>query len=121
MQSPQSLQSFTDFFIGFSSQAVVTRQDEVGLALGRLASVVEQVAELMQQGREVVVVTSGAVAFGKNLLSQQNALARSIRQTLSARGAAGASSVDPRACSATGQGGLISLYQRCGAEAEAEH
>lgn len=94
--------------------AVVTRQDEVGLALGRLASIVEQVAEMMQQGREVVLVTSGAVAFGKQLLSQQNALSRSIRQTLKVggtRSVAQTPSVDPRACSAAGQGGLVSLYQ----------
>eukprot|EP01147_Barroeca_monosierra_P010226 gene10226-2382_t len=91
--------------------AVITRQDEVGVALGRMASIIEQAAELQQQGREVILVTSGAVAFGKQLLQQQNALSRSIRQTLKFTGASQPTGVDPRAASAAGQGGLVSLYQ----------
>ncbi|EGD76772.1 aldehyde dehydrogenase 18 family [Salpingoeca rosetta] len=91
--------------------AVITRQDEVGVALGRMASIIEQASELQQQGREVILVTSGAVAFGKQLLQQQHALSRSIRQTLKVGGRHTLGGVDPRAASAAGQGGLVSLYQ----------
>ena len=91
--------------------AVVTRSDERGLAIGRLASLIEQVSQLHNDGREIVLVTSGAVAFGKQLMHAQSAMGRTLRQAMSKGGEAGAAPmVDPRSCSAVGQGGLVALY-----------
>src|SRR3954471_8412976 len=73
---------------------VVTR-DGVELALGRLSALVEEMAGLRRQGREVVLVSSGAVGMGMRVLGlKERPRSLGLRQ----------------ACAAVGQGNLMHVY-----------
>jgi glutamate 5-kinase len=75
----------------------VITHPESGLALGRLCSLVEGVAAVHRGGREVVLVSSGAVGMGQRALG----LARRP-DSLGLR----------QACAAVGQGQLMALYSQ---------
>jgi len=93
-------------------------------SLSRMASIVENAAKLVREGKEVLIVTSGAVGVGRQRLSKQSVLRRSMSELLTQRelnidqqdralgiptekGKASYSS----ACAAAGQLGLMSLYE----------
>ncbi len=73
---------------------VVTREDG-GVALGRLGRLAEQIQGLRRDGREVLLVTSGAIGLGAECLGF------SRRPT---------GVIDRQACAAAGQGALMALY-----------
>ena len=87
--------------------AVITRDDECGIALGRLASIAEQAAELQNSGRSVILVTSGSVGFGKMLLHEQKRLSTPMGALRRGKDW----TPDPRAAAAVGQPSLMALYQ----------
>lgn len=89
--------------------AVVTRKDGCGIALGRVASIVEQISQLQNSGKKIILVTSGAVAFGKQKLAEEIIMSKSVRQTVGDKGSFDID-IDPRACAASGQSGLMALY-----------
>ena len=62
----------------------------------------------------MVVVTSGAVAIGKLHMKQEKQLSKSVRHALlnSRDGFLGeGEELEPRACAASGQVGLMTLYE----------
>src|SRR3954471_9268410 len=73
----------------------VVTHDGVELALGRIMGIVESIARLRHSGREVVLVSSGAVGMGMRVLGlKERPRSLGLRQ----------------ACAAVGQGHLMSTY-----------
>ena len=58
----------------------------------------------------MLMVTSGAVAFGKQILRQETMMKRSVREALTSKFEKARLSIDARACAASGQSGLMALY-----------
>lgn len=73
----------------------VVAQADGRLALGRMGALVEQLDALRRQGREVILVSSGAVGLGAERLGFDRP-PRSV--------------VDRQACAAAGQGALMAFY-----------
>ncbi len=74
--------------------AVVTREGE-SLALGRLCSLIESMARMQLAGRQIILISSGAVSMGQQVLGlPERPRSLGMRQ----------------ACAAVGQGQLHSLY-----------
>src|SRR6185295_15247089 len=79
----------------------VVTHDGVELALGRVMELVEGLARLRQAGRDVVLVSSGAVGMGMRVLGlKERPRSLGMRQ----------------ACAAVGQGHLMSVYTQAFAQ-----
>eukprot|EP00892_Ulva_mutabilis_P000401 jgi/Ulvmu1/10361/UM061_0044.1 len=86
--------------------SVVTRSKDQRLALGRLGALVESLEYLVRDGKQVILVTSGATAVGRQKLRFQQVLNSSpLEMQIS-----GLSSLQARAAAAAGQSGLMALY-----------
>lgn len=65
---------------------------------------------LHNSGKELIMITSGAVAFGRQRLHQEQLLSRTVRSTL-AHTTSDHYIPKPQACAAVGQAGLMTLYE----------
>lgn len=73
----------------------VLRGDDGYVSLPRVFSFIEDLSHLARQGKEVIVVTSGAVGLGKKRLGLDSTEGVALKQ----------------ACAAIGQGKLMSIYE----------
>lgn len=91
------------------------------LNLTNMANIVEKAAQLYHEGKEVLIVSSGAAGVGRQLMARQNILRRSMAELLNPNrfdetSIDGASKEMNKAsynsaCAAAGQLGLMSLYE----------
>lgn len=89
--------------------AIITH-DKGHLSAPRLASIVEQIATLQQQGRQMLLVSSGAVAFGRKKISEQVQISKSIKETIADKPGV-RPQAENRAAAAVGQSSLMSFYE----------
>ena len=73
----------------------VLRNDEGYVSLPRVYTFIEDIANLVISGKEVIVITSGAVGLGKKRLGLESTEGTALKQ----------------ACAAIGQGKLMSIYE----------
>ncbi len=73
----------------------VLRSDDGNVSLPRVFSFIEDMATLVKQGKEIILITSGAVGMGKKRLGLDSTEGMALKQ----------------ACAAIGQGKLMSIYE----------
>ena len=73
----------------------VLRNDDGYVSLPRVYTFIEDIAHLVKSGKEVIIVTSGAVGLGKKRLGLDDTSGTALKQ----------------ACAAIGQGKLMSIYE----------
>ncbi len=73
----------------------VLRGDSGNVSLPRIYAFIEDIANLVKSGKEVIVITSGAVSMGKKRLNLENTNGTALKQ----------------ACAAIGQSKLMSIYE----------
>ena len=73
----------------------VLRNDEGEISLSRIYSFIEDISKLQKQGKEIIIVTSGAVGLGAKSLNVNSSDGLSVKQ----------------ACAAVGQCQLMSIYE----------
>ena len=73
----------------------IIRNENGEVALSRIYSFIEDISKLIKQGKEVILVTSGAVGLGKKKLNLESTEGEGVRQ----------------ACAAIGQSKLMSFYE----------
>ena len=73
----------------------VLRNDDGDISLSRIYSFIEDAAKLKKSGREIIIVTSGAVGLGAKKLGVDSEAGMSVKQ----------------ACAAVGQCQLMSIYE----------
>jgi len=76
-------------------------------SLTRIANVVESIVFLRNQGKEVILVSSGAIGLGAKVLLEHSDAP--VRQSVSS-GLNGSDSIEKRASAALGQARLMTLY-----------
>jgi len=100
------------------------------LALGRMGAIIEQICRLVRSGKQIILVSSGAVGIGRRRLNRRFMLTRSlgslvnssvaVDETVAAGAGAGSdgggtqrhacAATAMRSCAAAGQSGLMALY-----------
>ncbi|GAB5360518.1 hypothetical protein AAMO2058_000635300 [Amorphochlora amoebiformis] len=96
--------------------AVVTRSSGSGIALGRTACIIEQICHLQASGREVVLVSSGAVAAGRQILHSQSRMGTDLPipsrplPPLSDLPQPDETLITSQECASVGQSSLMALY-----------
>lgn len=73
----------------------VLRSDEGNISLPRVYTFIEDISNLVKSGKEIIVITSGAVSMGKKKLGLPDTKGTALKQ----------------ACAAIGQSKLMSVYE----------
>lgn len=89
--------------IGSSS---LTHKETGDMDYIRMEKLVRELSDIRNQGKEVVLVSSGAIAAGKNVVNLKDVRVDSAAESLAVK----------QACSAVGQARLMMTYQRLFAE-----